>query len=130
MSAVRNRNVAKIQNKLTEQHEVKEIKSARKRKGLIKKLSFLLVLALIITFFMVSTLLSQSSALEKKGANHDELKEELASLKKKQEILNEEIVKLNDDEYIAKLARKEYFLSEGDEIIFNIPEMEKEKGSE
>ena len=126
MSAVKSRNVAKIQNKLTKQHEVKEIKSAKKRKGLIKKLSFLLVLALIVTFTMVSTLLSQSSVLEKKGAKHDELREELAGLKKKQVILNEEIVKLNDDEYIAKLARKEYFLSEGDEIIFNIPEMEKE----
>ena len=75
---------------------------------------------------MVSTLISQSSVLEKKGAEHGELKQELAGLKKKQVILNEEIVKLNDDEYIAKLARRDYFLSEGDEIIFNLPEMEKE----
>jgi len=37
-------------------------------------------------------------------------------------MLEEEIVKLNDDEYISKLARKDYFLSENGEVIFNIPE--------
>lgn len=40
-------------------------------------------------------------------------------------MLQEEIVKLNDDDYIAKLARRDYFLSENNEIIFNLP---KEKG--
>ncbi len=34
-------------------------------------------------------------------------------------------MKLNDDDYIAKLARKEYFLSEKNEIIFSIPENKK-----
>ena len=43
-------------------------------------------------------------------------------MQKEEEQLKEEIVKLNDDEYIAKLARKEYFLSDDGEIIFNLPE--------
>ena len=38
-------------------------------------------------------------------------------------------VKLNDDDYIAKLARKEYFFSKKNEIIFNIPEDKKEKST-
>ena len=46
-------------------------------------------------------------------------------------LLKDEIVKLNDDEYIGKLARKEYFLSDDNEIIFTLPEKkdkeEKEK---
>jgi cell division protein DivIC len=37
------------------------------------------------------------------------------------------IVKLNDDEYIAKLARKEYFLSNDNEIIFTLPETESQE---
>ena len=35
--------------------------------------------------------------------------------------MKEQVIKLNDDDYIAKLARKEYFLSESDEIIFTLP---------
>ena len=51
-------------------------------------------------------------------------------LKDKQSALEEEIVKLNDDEYIAKLARRDYFLSDEGEIIFNIPDSDKEKEEE
>ena len=55
------------------------------------------------------------------------LEETLAKLERKQTMLENEIVKLNDDDYIAKLARSEYFLSDKGEIIFNIPEPEKER---
>lgn len=48
-------------------------------------------------------------------------------MKKKQDIYEEEIIKLNDDEYIAKLARREYFLSEKNEIIFNLPDDKKKE---
>jgi cell division protein DivIC len=52
-------------------------------------------------------------------------------LKKEETLLKEEIVKLNDDDYIAKLARKEYFLSDENEIIFTLPEKKsKEKEEE
>ncbi|MBD8038652.1 septum formation initiator family protein [Solibacillus sp. A46] len=49
----------------------------------------------------------------------------------KQELLNLQIAKLEDDEYIAKLARKEFFLSDEGEIIFTIPnKSEKAKDEE
>ncbi|MFK4996598.1 septum formation initiator family protein [Bacillus sp. N9] len=58
------------------------------------------------------------------------LEESLAKLEKKQLTLENEIVKLNDDDYIAKLARSEYFLSEKGEIIFNIPDPKEEEEEE
>lgn len=42
-------------------------------------------------------------------------------------MLNLQITQLEDDEYIAKLLRKEYFLSEEGDIIFVIPEKEDKK---
>ena len=36
-------------------------------------------------------------------------------------MLTGRLAKLNDDEYIAKLARQEYFLSDKNEIIFSLP---------
>lgn len=53
--------------------------------------------------------------------------EELVALKKDETILKEEIIKLNDEEYIAKLARKDFFLSDSNEIIFNLPTEKKDK---
>jgi cell division protein DivIC len=42
-----------------------------------------------------------------------------------EEKLKTEILALQSDEYIEKLARKEYFLSKKDEIIFVLPEDKK-----
>ena len=49
------------------------------------------------------------------------MSEELEQVLEKQEMLKLQIAKLEDDEYIAKLARKEFFLSEEGEIIFTMP---------
>ena len=54
-----------------------------------------------------------------------EMLAQLEDVKDEQEILKRQLVKLDDDDYIAKLARKEYFLSENNEIIFSIPENKK-----
>lgn len=132
MSAIK-RNVAKIKTDLTHQHELDEIFAANKRKRLIRRLCFFSVIAFVASYFMISTLISQASSLEEKEEEKSKLKQELSELKKDQSALKEEIVKLNDDEYIAKLARRDYWVSENNEIIFNIPDekkKEKEKTSE
>jgi cell division protein DivIC len=130
MSAIRSRNIAKLQNQYSTQQESMEVSSARKRKLLYRRLMVFLIIAGSISFFMISTYVSQLSALEEKEATKKQLEKQLMGLEKKQQILEEEIIKLNDDEYIAKLARKEYFLSEDNEIIFNLPEKEEEKSSQ
>ena len=59
--------------------------------------------------------------LDEKTEEKEQLKKNLAKLEKDETLLKEEIVKLNDDDYIAKLARKDYFLSDDNEIIFTLP---------
>ena len=51
-------------------------------------------------------------------------------MKEEQDTLNLKIKQLQDDEYIAKLLRKEYYLSEKGEIIFIIPDKEDKKTTE
>ncbi len=124
MSSVREKNIAKIQTTYVHQQEIAEIASARKRKLLYRRLSMFLVFAAVMSYLMITSFVSQSSTLDKKVAQKKQLETELSQLKKQQEILKEDIIKLNDDDYLAKLARKEYFFSENGEIIFNIPEKE------
>ncbi|WP_042354641.1 FtsB family cell division protein [Bacillus rubiinfantis] len=127
MGAVNQRNVSKIQTTYVQQQEYAEIASARKRKLLIRRLSLFFVLASIIAYLMISSLLSQSATLEVKAAQKQKLEQQFTELKKKESILKEDILKLNDKEYLAKLARKEYFFSKKGEIIFTIPDDDKEK---
>ncbi|WP_224654447.1 FtsB family cell division protein, partial [Escherichia coli] len=51
----------------------------------------------------------------------------LEEVKEEQDLLKKQLVKLDDDDYIAKLSRKEYFLSDKNEIIFTVPENKKKK---
>jgi cell division protein DivIC len=124
MSAVREKNVAKIQTTYLEQQEMAEISTARKRKLLMRRLSLFMTFAIFVSYFMISSFLSQNAVVEAKAAQKKKLDQKLTELKKQQDILKEDIVKLNDDDYIAKLARKEYFFSDkdGSETIFNLPE--------
>ncbi|MFB3165238.1 septum formation initiator family protein [Neobacillus sp. 179-J 1A1 HS] len=130
MSSVKEKNIAKIQSTYVHQQEVAEIASARKRKLLYRRLSLFLVFAAVMSYLMITSFTSQSSTLDKKVAQKRQLEQELTQLKKQQQMLKEDIVKLNDDEYLAKLARKEYFFSENGEIIFNIPEENKGKNNQ
>lgn len=126
MGVIRKRKITKIENQYVQQREVAGLAESRKRKLLFRRLAVFALFASVISFLMISTFISQSAALEKKQAEKEKLEQKLAVLQKKQEILDEEIVKLNDDEYIAKLARREYFLSEKNEIIFNLPKEKKD----
>ncbi|MBT2679200.1 septum formation initiator family protein [Bacillus sp. ISL-35] len=126
MSVIRKKNIARIENQYVQQREKAGIAETRKRKLLFRRLAVFALFASVISYLMISTFISQTAALEKKQADKAQLEQKLANLQKKQEILDEEIVKLNDDEYIAKLARKEYFLSEKNEIIFNLPKEKKD----
>lgn len=43
--------------------------------------------------------------------------------------LQQQIKQLNDDDYVSRIARSEFFLSEEDEIVFNLPDGKEEQES-
>lgn len=130
MSVNKTRNISKLQTSYSIQHEESQLNKARRKKGLIRRLTAFFILAAAISYLMISTLVSQNSVLADKTEEKQQLEKDLSALKKEEILLKEEVVKLNDDEYIAKLARKEYFLSEENEIIFTLPQEKKKQGEE
>lgn len=121
MSSLRKRKVAKIENPYVAQQEKKVQTVEKKKRGLMRRLTLYSVFAAVFLIFAVSTLITQNVALDEKVQQKEELKGKLAKLEKDETLLKEEIVKLNDDDYIAKIARRDYFLSEKGEIIFTLP---------
>lgn len=79
------------------------------------------LIAIAFLVFLVSTYVTQDRRLAEKQQQKEEVAAKLEDIKEQQEMLKLQIAKLEDDEYIAKLARKEYFLSDDGEIIFTIP---------
>jgi cell division protein DivIC len=115
MRATKKQPITKLQTRYAVKQEQGMIIAARRKKVILRRLSVFLVLAAVITCLMVSTVISQNKAEAKKLEEKEQLVKELALLKNEEALLKDEIVKLKDDDYIAKLARKEYFLSEKDE---------------
>ncbi|WAA12349.1 FtsB family cell division protein [Fervidibacillus halotolerans] len=103
------------------------IQLMRKKKGLIRRLSVFFTIAFLLVFFLVKTLQAQGELLQSKKEQLKTIEAELEQMKNTQSVLEEEILKLQDDEYIGKYARQEYFLSDDGEIIFSIPNEEDEK---
>lgn len=82
----------------------------------------LVVSAMVLSFAALNLVsgyqdLKRNIALEKTyNEENDKLTQSIA-LKEKQ------VVKLQDDDYVAKYARAKYFYSRDGELIFNIPEL-------
>ncbi|MBD8523642.1 FtsB family cell division protein [Lysinibacillus fusiformis] len=98
---------------------------ARKRK--LRRIVFFAIVPVIIIALLLNVLSNQNETLAIKEKSKEEAKQHLSELKEEQDTLNLKIKQLQDDEYIAKLLRKEYYLSEKGEIIFIIPDKEDKK---
>ena len=98
------------------------IRKAKMRAARNRRLLVFFVFAVAILGFLGKTIVNQNQRLEEKQVAKQQLKVEFEEVQDLQELLKLQLAKLDDDEYIAKLARKEYFLSEEGEIIFTIPE--------
>ena len=104
-------------------------KLAKMRAARNRRLAAFFVIALFVIGFLGKTIMNLNERLEEKQQILKEREEELVEVIETQELLKLQIAKLDDDEYIAKLARKEYFLSEQGEIIFTIPDKSKNNNS-
>lgn len=118
------RNITSMQNDYILQKERAEKRAAKKRKLLRRRLTVFFVFTAIVSYFLISTLISQAAQIKEIEEEKVELEKTLAKVEREQSMLEDEVVKLNDDEYIGKLIRSEYFLSENGEIIFSIPKKE------
>ncbi|WP_277586860.1 FtsB family cell division protein [Psychrobacillus antarcticus] len=113
--------IASINTDYVRSIERQESRNKAKKVRLARRLVFFTIMSVALVGFLVSTLLNSKSAYEEKQLQKEQVAQELEQVKEEQEMLKVQISKLNDDEYIGKLLRKQYFLSEEGEIIFTLP---------
>jgi cell division protein DivIC len=116
------RNISSINKDYVRSVERQEKREKAHKVRLFRRLGAFAVIVVIVMGWLTLTMFDKSQALAAKESEKAEVLQALEEVKEEQAMLKSQIIKLNDDEYIAKLARKEYFLSEDNEIIFAIPE--------
>lgn len=123
----RRRNVTKIKNEYVRTKQQQDaVKRARKVR-LYRRLAVFAAIVLVSFGILANIYVKQQKVLAEKKTEKEMLIEELALHEKERDQLAKQLEKLNDDEYIAKLARQEYFLSDKNEIIFSLPKKEEKE---
>ncbi len=125
--------VASIENDYVRSLQQKQERRQARKKRLYRRLTVFAVFAVLILGILTHTFLGQKKVLASKLQEKEALLAELDAVEAEQDRLVKQLVKLDDDEYIAKLARQRYFVSEKNEIIFSIPkedELNEKKSSE
>lgn len=114
--------VASIETEYVRSYQKKETWRRNQKKRLKRKLLIYAIIATIALGGLAQMYFKQQRVLAAKHEQYEKMKAQLENVKEEQEALNKQLEKLDDDEYIAKLARQQYFLSDGKEIIFSVPE--------
>ncbi len=120
MSSEHQRKVRELNSHYIEQHETQMEQRSKSKKGLIRRLTALGLFVILIIAGTAITLHSQNSVLNEKLEKKQILEKELARLHIVERDLNDEIMNLNNLEYISEIARRDYFLSRPGEIIFKV----------
>ena len=75
-----------------------------------------------ITCYLSHNFFSNIEKIMKINAEKQELGDKLVDLKDEEDILNSDIKKLQDPDYVARYAREKYMYSKDGEIIIRIPD--------
>ena len=84
--------------------------------------SLLMAVVIAVIGTLILQIVGQVNQASKIEAKIIEKKKEEAKVKEKQKALVQQVELLQQDDYVAKLARSEYYLSKSGEIIFNTPD--------
>ncbi|TYV85455.1 FtsB family cell division protein [Listeria monocytogenes] len=114
--------VARIENRYIKDTATMKKTRSRRRIALFRRVAFMAIIFVIVGGLLTITYTKQALTLKEKKAKQVQVDKKMVAMKDEEEALNEQIKKLHNDDYIAKLARSEYYLSKDGEIIFNIPE--------
>ena len=118
----RSSRVRKMDKTYIQQREQEIEIQSKKRRGLLRRLSVLAVIALALGCIGFVTLYAQAGALEEKKQEKVVLEEQLQQLQMEEQRLHHDIKNYNDLDYIAEIARRDYYLSKPGETLFKLPE--------
>lgn len=96
----------------------------RKKQRLFRRLVLLSIVVFVTFGSMAAYHFKQRSIQAEKAEQYEQLEDKLATLKKEEKNLHEEINLLNNEDYVLEIARTNYFFSKKGEMIFNLPDEE------
>lgn len=118
--AIGKKTVTRLDSKYMQQYDAYIERQKRRKQRLIRRLVLFSLIAFLAIGSMATYHIKQRILQAEMETEYMQLEDQLASLKKEEEDLQEEIALLNNEEYVLEIARTNYFFSKEGELIFKI----------
>jgi cell division protein DivIC len=117
--------VAALDNEYTKEQYAEFQKQQKQLIFRRRRLTVVFLVAFVIFMFSGIQLVKDYSQLNSFKKQHAQVVKESAEVDKKVKRLEQDVALLNDDDYVAKLARDRFDVSKEGEQIYSIPDLNK-----
>lgn len=114
--------ITKLNNQYIEEKTLENIRNQKRIKFIKRRTTLIAICGLFFVFLLVTPLFNNYQQLQESKVEQTIAKEKLEALELQQEELDYYVGLLENEEYVLKLARSEYYLTKDDEVVFSFPE--------
>ena len=118
----RKKKVTRLDSSYMNQYDAYIDRQNRKKQRLFRRLVLFSMIALLAIGSLATHHFKQRALYAEKNEQYEQLTDQLTTLKVEEDNFNEEILLLNNEEYVLEIARTNYFFSKKGELIFKIPD--------
>ncbi|MEG0497570.1 MAG: septum formation initiator family protein [Carnobacterium sp.] len=115
-------NVARLQNDYTKAKTLQAHREQKKKRKMRMRATIILLIGSFVIIFLSFKIFSNVQSISKMETEKQQAEVTLKDTKQEHEQLQTQIKRLEDEDYVAKIARSQYYLSKDNEIIFSLPE--------
>ncbi|WP_035054708.1 FtsB family cell division protein [Carnobacterium pleistocenium] len=115
-------NVSRLNNEYTHNKTLEVLRKRKQKRHIRRRIVGILVISGFFVSGFAVNIWTNTQTISQMEEEKTESQTELKLVEKEQDDLDNQIKKLEDEDYVAKVARSQYYLSEDNEIIFSLPE--------
>ncbi|MEK6189632.1 MAG: septum formation initiator family protein [Carnobacterium alterfunditum] len=115
-------NVSKLNNEYTHNKTLEALRKRKQKRHMRRRIAGILVVGGFFVSGFAINIWTNTQTIAQMEEEKTEARTELKLVEKEQAELNDQIKKLENEDYVAKVARSQYYLSEENEIVFSLPE--------
>lgn len=123
-------NITQIKNTYTQEQTLKKQISTNLQRKARRRLLAIMIVGLLMVVPLGINVVKNLFEIRSLNGKIAETKEINVTLAEENQNLKVQVGLLQDDEYVAKLARSRYYLSKDGELIFSLPEDNRSKAAE
>ncbi|WP_018659770.1 FtsB family cell division protein [Allofustis seminis] len=118
--------VTTLHEQYTKEKTLANIREQKRARFIHMRKTAIMVLGCLALLFTSWPLVKNHQKTVEYRQQYKESQEQLAQLKEEKDNLEYQVTLLENDEYVAKLARSEYHLTKDNEVVFKLPNKSEE----